>query len=56
MFRILICFASLYMTLVEEAEAATLAKKEVKKPKKATIDLIVYILREEEGSGMIGMN
>ena len=39
------------LKVVEEAEAATLAKKEGKKPKKAIVDPIVYISTEEEGSG-----
>ena len=39
------------MKIVEEAEAATLAKKKGKKRQLPVEELIVYILSEEEGSG-----
>ena len=41
----------LYVTLVKEAEAATIAKKKGKKRQLPIEEPIVYILSEEEGSG-----
>ena len=37
------------LKVVKEAEVAILAKKEGKKPKKAIIDFIIYILTKEKG-------
>jgi len=50
-FRFPICVASPYVTLVKEAEAATIAKKKGKKRQLPLEEAIVYILSEEEGSG-----